>query len=227
MTIQEVHDAFRFRMDKFDSLNYPNFLSTEIDLLGTQAEQRVIKQRYGTTNTKRQSFEETQKRTEDLKNVVVNAVLIPAAYASDNIDTNAAFVTLPNDHWFIVQERCEVEYLDCHDATVNKLVKVIPISHNEFDRVIDDPFNKPNKDKVLRLMENGRVELIYDPSVNIKSYRLRYIKEPTPLSLAGGITFTLSEHLHDELVDEMVKIALEGVEARRNQTYPQIDLTKE
>lgn len=227
MTAQEMHDAFKFRMDKFDSLNYPNFLETEVDLLLNQAQDRIVKQRYGITNPKRQSFEESQKRTEDLKEVVVNAVLTPLANASDNIDDNAVFVNLPSDHWFIVQERCEIEYQDCHDNTLQKLIKVVPINHNEFDIVIEDPFNKPNKDKILRLMENGRVELVYDPSINILNYRLRYIKEPVRINLSTSTTCELSEHMHDEVVDEAVKLALEGIEARRNQTFPQIDLTKE
>ena len=61
MTSTEMVTAFKFRLDKTDSLNYPNFNNTEIDLLLNQAQERIVKQRYGTTNTKRESFEETQK----------------------------------------------------------------------------------------------------------------------------------------------------------------------
>ena len=74
MTIVKAHQEFKFRCDKLDALNYPNFFPEEIDLILNNAQQRIIKQRYGLSNNKRQSFEETQKRTEDLKNVTVNAV---------------------------------------------------------------------------------------------------------------------------------------------------------
>lgn len=227
MTIQEAHTEFKFRMDKFDSLNYPNFLPDEIDLIFNQAQDRYVKQRYGITNPKRQSFEETQKRTEDLKNLVVNAVLAPAANAADNISTNAQFVTLPADHWFVIQERCEISYDDCKGEPVITLVKVKPTQHNEFDEAIINSFRKPDKTKVLRLMENGRVELIHGDNINILSYRLRYLKEPVRVDINTNTTFELSEHTHTEIIDEAVKIALEGIEARRTPTFGPIDTTKE
>lgn len=227
MTIQEVHTEFKFRMDKFDSLNYPNFLPEEIDLILNQAQDRYVKQRYGITNPKRQSFEETQKRTEDLKQLVVNAVLAPAATAADNITTNAVFVTLPTDHWFIIQERCQISYDDCKEEPVLTYVKVKPIQHNEFDEAIINSFRKPDKTKVLRLMEDGRVELIHGDNITIISYRLRYLKEPVRVDINNNITFELSEHTHTEIIDEAVKIALEGIEAKRTPTFGPIDTTKE
>jgi hypothetical protein len=228
MTIQVMHDIFKFEMDKLDSLNYPNFLEEEIDLLLNQAQERFVKQRYGTTNAKKESYEETQKRIEDLKNITINAILTPLANASDNIDPNASFVNLPSDHWFIVQERVKVSYPDCRGNYIDKYLEVRPIQHNEFSKIISDPFKKPNISKVLRLMENGRVELIYAPEVVISDYRLRYIKKPVEVSLANNIDCELSEHTHSEIVAEAVRIALEGIEAKRNQTYvPIIQNTEE
>ena len=57
MTISDAHINFKFLIDKADVLNYPNFLSEEIDLLFTIAQERIIKQRYGKNNIKRTSFE--------------------------------------------------------------------------------------------------------------------------------------------------------------------------
>lgn len=228
MTSVEMATAFKFRLDKIDSLNYPNFLSSEIDLLLNQAQERIIKQRYGLSNVKRESFEETQKRTEDLKAVVVNSILTPAANASDNISANAQFVTLPTDHWFIVYEDCRVSYADCKNQTVTDQIPVYPIQHNEVNKVIKNSFLKANKQRVLRLMENGRVELIHDPLVTITSYHLRYIKKPNKISsVAPLVNCELSDHMHDELVDQAVLIALEDIESRRLQTYNSIDKTNE
>lgn len=216
MTIAAAQQEFKFRMDKLDGLNYPNMLPEEIDLLFNNAQQRFIKQRYGFSNVKRQSFEETQKRTEDLKNVTVNSVISPLAYASDNIDSQARFLTLPADHWFTIQERANITCSIC-GSSVTQLVKVIPITHSEFSTVIKDPFNQPNNDKVLRLMENGRTELI--SSCTIVEYRLRYIKRPIDVNLATGVTFELSDHTHSEIIDLAVSIALEGIEGKRVQTF--------
>ncbi len=225
MTIAQAHQEFKFRLDKLDALNYPNFLPEEIDLILNNAQQRIIKQRYGLNNNKRQSFEETEKRTEDLKNVTVNAVLTPLAYASDNIDTTARFLTLPTDHWFTVQERCNITCTIC-GSPVTQLVEVIPISHSEFSKVIKDPFKQPTETKVLRLMEAGRVELL--SSCTIVNYRMRYIKQPATVDITTGVTFELSEHMHSEIVDEAVKIALEGIEGKRTESFnPLINNTNE
>lgn len=223
-----MHTAFKFGMDKLATLNYPNFLPEEIDLLLNQAQDRYVKQRYGLTNIKRQSFEETQKRTEDLKLLVKAISIPPLAYAADNIDVDARFFTLPVDHWFIVQERVQISYTDCNDDTVTELVEVRPIQHVEFDKVIRDSFKAPDKTKVLRLMEDGRVELIADSTSTLVTYRLRYIKKPIRISITVPTNCELSDHTHQEIVDEAVKIALEGIEARRNQTFtPIIDNQKE
>lgn len=225
MTIAQAHQEFKFRLDKMDALNYPNFLPEEIDLVLNNAQERIVKQRYGLNNNKRQSFEETEKRTEDLKNITVNSILTPLAYAADNIDPSARFLTLPTDHWFTVQERCSITCTICGSPTTN-LVEVIPISHSEFSKVIKDPFKQPTDTKVLRLMENGRVELL--SSCTIVNYRMRYIKQPTTVSITTGVTFELSEHMHSEIVDEAVKIALEGIEGKRTQSFnPLINNTNE
>lgn len=227
MTIAEAHLAFKFGYDKIDSLNYPNMLPEEIDLLLNQGYKRWVKQRYGNTNIKRESFEETQKRTEDLKNIVKTAVLTPQAYSADNIDTNSRFVVLPVDHWFNVQERVKLSYT-CNGTSFEEYVEVRPIQHIEFDKVIKDEFKKPDTTKVLRLMDNGKVEIVYANGTTITEYRLRYIKQPVTVSLSSGVTFETSEHTHQEIVDEAIKIALEDIEAKRNNTFsPIIDNTKE
>lgn len=228
MTSAEMVNAFKFRLDKTDSLNYPNFQNVEIDLLLNQAQERIIKQRYGNTNKERDSFEETQKRTEDLKAIVVNSVLTPVANAGDNIDVNAQFVTLPTDHWFIVQERCTISYTDCKDTTKTDIVPVYAIQHNDVNKVINNSFLKANKQRVLRLMENSRVELIHDSDSTIINYRLRYIRKPAKISsIAPLVNCELSEHIHDELVDQAVMLALEDIESRRQQTYVPIEKTNE
>jgi len=228
MSAAEMVQAFKFRLDKLDSLNYPNFLNEEVDLLLNQSQERFIKQRYGNTNTKRESFEESQKRTEDLKVLVSNAILIPAANAVDNIDVNAQFVTLPADHWFIVQERASITYNDCKNVSITDIIPVYGIQHNDINNIINNSFLKANKQRILRLMEEGRVELIHDPTTTINNYRLRYIRKPITISSIGTIVnCELSDHLHDEIVDQAVLLALEDIESRRQQSYNPIEKTNE
>lgn len=227
MTVTELHTAFKIGMDKIDSLNYPDFSTTEIDFLLNQAVERTVKQRYGLNNFKRQSFEETQKRTEDLKELTRNAVLTPAATAATNISSDAQFVTLPADHWFIIQERVEVMHPDCKGNWTKTTADVIPIQHNEFNKAVKSPFKKPNEGKVLRLMYENQSELIHEPGHVLGNYLLRYIKKPVAISFSNNVTCELSDHIHQEVVDEAIKIALEGIESRRSETFQNTQLTNE
>ena len=225
MTQPEMHTYFKINYDKLDSSNLPNLNPTEIDSLLNQGQDRIIKQRYGINNNKRQSFEETQKRAEDLKEVVRNSTIAPSAYTTTNIDTNAQFVTLPTDHWFTIQERVEVMYPDCKNNTVKDTVAVTPIQHNEFNKAILNPFKKPSEKKILRLMYENQVELIHATNHVLGNYFIRYIKKPVAISSVTATTSELSDHLHSEICDEAIRIALENIEAKRTETYAPITQT--
>jgi hypothetical protein len=227
MTVAELHTSFKFGMDKLDSLNYPNFESEEVDLLLNKAQERFVKQRIGITNTKRQSFEETQKRTDDIKALVSNSILTPTANSTDN-KPNGKFVTLPTDYWFAINEECDITYINCHgEEETKKRGSVKAIQHDDYATVVEDPFNKPWKKEVIRLMENGKIELITANDQDVTKYYLRYIKRPLNISLTGNVTSELSDHTHQEIVDLAIQIALEGIEAKRTQTFDKIVNTNE
>ncbi|GAH17195.1 unnamed protein product, partial [marine sediment metagenome] len=78
MTLAEMHIQFKLGLDKTDSLNYPNFEPEEIDLWLDNAQGRFVKTRY-VHNNKSETFEETQKRTDDLRTIVTEVTLIPSA----------------------------------------------------------------------------------------------------------------------------------------------------
>lgn len=247
MNITEMHQSFRFSMDKMDGLNYPNFQPEEIDLLLNQGQDRFTKQRYGLNNFKRESFEETQKRTDDLRELIRDTSLT-ASHTSANLlpQPQATFYTLPTDYWFIIQERIEQTCDKCNDheivetfidgdtgeqitvTTPVKYAEVRPIQHNDFDKVIKDAFKRPDYDKVLRLMYTDKIEIITSTHCAPFKYRIRYIKKPQAMSITTPTNCELAEHTHQEIVDEAVKIALEGIEAKRNNSFtPIIDNQKE
>ncbi len=269
MNITEQHQAFRFGMDKLDNLNYPNFLPEEIDLLLNQAQDSIAKQRYGITNSKRTSFEETQKRTEDLKELVRFRVITPTPNTGvigldENITTNSVFCTLPSDHWFTIWERVIVNSSICTNSNITvqipaydteqcrgcptcslescpgdtvivnvpatnvtisgRYADVIPTQHVEIDKILNDAFKAPDSKKVLRLMYEDNAEIIPSSDNTVLRYLLRYIKQPRRVSITTipTVDCELSEHLHQEIVNLAIVIALEGVEAKRNNTFTPI-----
>jgi len=179
MTIEEFHIGFKFKLDKLDSSNYPNFLPEEIDLLLNEAQDRFVKQRYGINNNKRESFEQTQKRTDDLKELIRDVSVVPgftnptpgnSASIYENLRYGNAFFLLESDYWFLIAEQALLKCPTCNDSiklplssettpenpdyeiVQGRYVEVRPTTHLEVTKILDDPFKGPDDTKVLRLM---------------------------------------------------------------------------
>ena len=113
--------------------------------------------------------------------------------------------------------------------TINGIeVEVRSATHMQLERIKNDPFKGPDKTKVLRLLYKNYVEIIPASDCTVLKYVYRYIRKPTPVNVSTGVTLSLSENTHQEIVYEAIKIALEGIEGKRNQTFtPIIDNQKE
>ena len=279
MTVTEMHRNFKIRFDKTDSAGYPDFEPEEIDEWLNVAEQRFIKQRYGINNPKQESIEETQKRADDLRNVILQKVIIPAANVAEN-KPNGVFAVLPSAanevYWFALNEEVSVVYRDCDSVAITsgniqdggyylvtgntidynsvtyqpgqffvgvpavttftgtgtvysastKRSEVKPTTHDEYNKIARDPFNKPRPDQVRRLMYKNQAELLTDGTFAIENYYLRYIRKPQQISLSLAQDSELADHTHQEIVAMAVELALENVESKRYQTTTR-EVTKE
>lgn len=218
MTVSEMHTRFKVGVDKAGGLNYPRFESEEIDLFLNKAQERFIKLRYGKNNIKRMGFEQTQKRMDDLREVIQNAAIVPAASAADN-KPNGVFATLPSDYWFSIQEEVSYTATDCNGVSRKRREGVKSIRHNDYQEIIQDPFNKPDSDTILRLPYQNFHELITDGDATVTTYHLRYIKKPVDIDLATATDCELADHTHEEIVNEAIQIALENIEQPRINTF--------
>jgi len=269
MTIQEMHIRFKILTDKLDTLNYPNFEPEEIDELLNMSQERFIKQRYGTSNLKRAAFEATQKRMDDLREVVQNGQLVVTTTQTAENKEHGYFVPVPANYWFMINEEISLWAPGCNPITPasgdledqttyivtkgtitfnaivysvgetfktnvgtfdytgtgkfvvaeNKRVGVRPIQHDDYNRVIIDPFSKPWSNQVPRLMYESDVELLTDGTFQLENYFFRYIKRPVNMSITVPTNCELADHTHQEIVDMAAAMALEDIESQRYQTY--------
>ena len=231
MNISRMHIEFKAGFDKSESLSYPDFRPEEIDLFINKAIENIVKQKYSGNNLKRESVEETQKRRDDLRMLTKNYITSTFTVNADN-KPNGSFVQLPSDYWFTLEEEVDISYLDCHNNVVSNVrASVKPITHDRYNKIKIDPFNKPNKIEVVSLpfgvssglqtqafSEAQKNEIITDSTTTLNAYYLRYIKKPVEVSLANNIDCDLSEELHREIIDAAVNLAIENVESPRFQT---------
>src|SRR3990167_936179 len=236
MTAAEMHLDFKIKLDKTDTLNYPNFEPEEVDIWLNIGQEEFIKQRYGATNYKRQGFEETQKRTDDLRILVTDlgngAGASPATNGykpnsfffllppySGQTDINGAAITdEPQVYWFAVSEELQVRYKYCNEKDQIKRIPIRPITHDKYNVISRNPFYRPNSRETVRLTYQDKVEVFTDGTFSPEKYFLRYIRKPRTINLIGNVNSEFSDHAHQEIVNLAVLKALENIESTRYQS---------
>ncbi len=285
MTTQEMHTAVAILFDKEDTLNYPNFQAEHLDFFLNLAQDRFVKHRYDGANARNKGVEETQKRSDDLKNVTDVANITPLVSSADNYP-NGRFVSLPStvsdQYWFAMTEQADVTRKVCSGKVITSgnivdgqlyivldnsitydgvtytsnqsftgttttagsdvvtvttytgsgnvykakrdRVSVKPMQHDDYNMIIEDPFNKPMLDykgkSLLRRLEfQSKIEVIFPHSDLIfNSYIVRYIRKPRRISLSSLTDCELADHTHQEIVEMAVSSMLENVESDRYQS---------
>lgn len=201
MIVSQAHQQFKILVDKTDVLNSPNFLPEEIDQYLSDAQEQYIEQRAYGNNFKRLSVEETQQRVKDLQDITVNANLNTFLNNANNLQ-GGTFVALPDGVTILdntgvllpefrhpLTEFVTITYRDCNSSVVTTRVPVEALTHDEYNRINQNPFATPNLDRVYRV-PYGRInniqyyEVILDPSFTLVTYHLRYLKNPQKFNLA-------------------------------------------
>jgi hypothetical protein len=236
MTIDRMHLEFKLMLDKLDSSAYPNILVPEIDFWLNDGYERVIKTRYNRNNIYRKGFEEMQKRTDDLKQLVVtNYAAVSTVSTEENtyrVDLQTLWsneiqtVSSTEKYMFYLRGRARHVRTGC----TSKYFSINLVQQDDLERVLSDPFNKPNELEAVGYFERGDLYIVTDGNFSIDRFKVTYLKIPlridkaqvlSPLGLTGSSTIEVDEHLHKEIVAEAVNAALENIESLRQQTQTQ------
>jgi hypothetical protein len=116
MDITEMHLNIDLELNKLNSNLYEIILPQEKDYFLNRAQERFIKQRYGAmSNSKREGFEMSQKRIDDLRNL-----LVPNYYdkcfrlpVTDFDYSNKLKFYFPGDYMFLTSSRSKMKHNYC------------------------------------------------------------------------------------------------------------------
>lgn len=241
MIVNQIHQEFKLGCDKVDSLNSANFLPEEIDKYLSDAQEEFIEQRAWGNNFRRESIEETQKRVKDLQDITVNAEL--TVFTSNlNNKPNSKFVKLPSDYRHALEEEVTVQYPDCNHPAQGKgalpstRVPVLALTHDKYNKTIQNPFTKPSLTKAYRLpyartnTGEQQFELIVSPDQTLITYHLRYLKNPrkidkaqilSPLGLPGTAQGDMTDETYREIIQIAIKNCLIDITSERAQSRTQ------
>lgn len=246
MSTNEFSNEFDILYDNVASKSAPGLDLYEKSVFLTKAQLEIVKNHYLNQNKYQASFEGNEKRRIDLKELIKNYETSTILNSDVGISNLSKFYQLPSDLFLTIQE--QVIFNSTDDCINNKVVKVIPKTHDEYNIQIKNPFKKPDNNVVWRLdysKQNGidNVELlsIHD----IKKYQLRYIKFPSPIILTSLLlgdfigmelsinnqtdeqTSELDESIHDEILNRAVELAVRDYKESNLQNKVQLNLRDE
>ena len=248
MTNQEFRNEFNISYNSIASMSAPSIDDYELSVYLTQAQLEIVKNYYDPlSNRKQKGFEATEKRRRDLNQLVKDYKTSTVITNTSNINSEAKFYIVPDDLFLIVNEKAKIISEDCYN---NKTLTIKPISYDEYDVQIDNPFEKPNEKVAWRLdlsnVNNTKVVEIISP-YNISGsleYQIRYIKYPKPiiitdldiafpsdnLTIDGISTETpceLNAEICREILDRAVLLALADYRPQNLQVKAQMSQTNE
>lgn len=180
-------NAYRAKTNFGDttSLVDARFTEYEKSLFLTQAQEQVVIELYLGKNNFGGSFEETEELRSNLRGLIKTKKLVERA--STIVGTNitlskySKLFQLPDDVLFITYESAVLndEGIGCKNGNT---IEVIPVTQDEFHRVMKNPFKWANDRRALRLdYSDTTLEIV--SKYKIKDYIIRYISRPDPIIL--------------------------------------------
>ena len=233
MTRPEIDYHFDFFLERMASNGTPALDYQQKSVAINDAMENLIVQTYNGF-TKPYGFEQTEKRIEDLGELVRYKTY--TTFAAGFLP-NSVTVALPNTlltnpvdysdvFWFLIYDGCTTDQLECGSLTTFTTPLVKEVSHQELATLLKDPFNKPSaEERVFRnRYENLKLALITDGTFNITSYTIGYVRKPQPIDLdpvnnPQNIGFiNISDHLQREIIKKAVSLSLENLGDPRYQS---------
>lgn len=244
MTVQEFSNQFDILYNAIATQSAPGIDSYEKSVYLTKAQLEIIKNYYDpASNRKQKGFEGSEKRRVDLKNLIKNHKSEEYLVYPEAISNDSKFFDLPEDLFLIINEKVK----GIKNGCVKENINIKPMTHDEFNIQIKNPFKKYNDNLIWRmdfsrLNEQNVVELITD--YDTLEYQLRYIKYPKPIiiedlntSFPGeGLTINgetspqtceLNISIHEEILDRAVELCLRDYKPQNLESKIQLDLRNE
>lgn len=239
MTTKEFSDAFDTLLNSYNvpltagatpSIGGMVLDEYEKSLFLTQAQDQIVTELYTGRSNKVSSFEETEELRSNLRSLIKTTKLEESTKDLKGISENSKFFDLPKDLLFITYEFATIS--DTNSGCKNgSEILITPVTQDEFNKVINNPFKGTSKRRALRLdSDSNTIEVV--SKYNIKDYTIRYLSKPAPIILANfnessidnvsinGLNTktecTLDSSVHHLILERAVALALASRSTRSN-----------
>ena len=233
MTFITLQESFEREINKFDdALTKPKSSDTEYFL--NTALDKFWKTRYSQNNYKQEGFEQTQKRTDDLRTLVVTKLYKDEIVPST--DNKKYTVTIPDNYVILLGDTAGIlpigdnecwekdgddNYIPHYSDTIEGQVETI-------DRIKENSLSeyrlRYTKAKPIRLVAGNEIQLFTDGKYKISEYNLTYLRKPEYLDIHKNpfAEYTdMPEHTHLEIVKLAAQMYIENQANPRYNSYTQ------
>jgi hypothetical protein len=214
----EFSNGFDVLYNNIMSNAAPGINEYEKSVLLTKAQDEILKNYFNPQGNKYQEgFDGSAKRQIDFSGLI--SVADCTSQSGAGFDLRAKIYRMPEDVFLIINET----------LTTNTGVKqVVPISFDEYSRLMSRLYKEPLKYQAWRLVtegsgnENVIVEVIPHSGETVSKYTVRYVRRPKPIVLVdlaseyGDVSIngvsTISECelnplIHEEILQRAVELA--------------------
>lgn len=219
MTIDELSNEFDTQLNNLTGQNV-SFTEYDKSIYFTKAQEEIFRNLY-TGKLLGDSFEKTEQLRRYLSQFEQTEILSQIDDYKGTLignDYKRAY-KLPSDIAFITYEE-----IQSGDYTV----PVIPVTQDEYHRVKENPFRRPNNRRALRMdLTDNSVEIISNEEQ--KDYLVRYLRFPKPIifiDLPNNLAVNtlnkksteceLHPDLHRLLIDTAITYALKTIRSGNN-----------
>lgn len=211
MTANEMANEFDIKLDIISSQSTPGLLDSEKSVLLTSAEEIVFQKQFPPDAP----VDTTEILKKKLSTMYVNTTL-SAASSQSGAYTNGDFWALPANHYYTLNLFANMASdTDCLNG---KDIGIKPITYDEYNTNISNPFKNPGKGVVWALQagfdsDEQRIQTIHSSDfTSINTLSIAYIKNVEGITVdvntpANQVNSLLPTILHMEIVDEAVELA--------------------
>lgn len=226
----DLQEAFEIELNVLDDgLNKPKSMDTEWWL--NRGLEKFWKTRYSGLNYKGKSFEQDQKRIDDLRTLVKVSEL-PITKVSDSQYT----VELPSDYIILLGDTAGIAPIDgtenlcwekdANDEYVVKTGDTIEATVETLDRQLQNSLSehilKYCSARPLKLVQGNQIKLYTDGQYQVSKYELTYLRRPVKIDIHTnpfGEYADMPEHTHSEIVKIAAQMYIENQNNQRINTH--------
>lgn len=228
----DLQVSFEREINKLqDGLTKPDTDTTEYFL--NAGLDKFWKTRYSQNNYKRESFEQTQKRIDDLRTLVTEET-----YSENDIsrfEDGSYCIVLPGNYIILLGDTAGIQPADdvpnkCWPKNGDEYVTVysdtIEAKIETLDRIRENSLSEHrlryNKARPIKLVQGDYIRLYTDGTYKISEYILQYLRKPMYIDIHKSPyeEYTdMPQHTHLEIVKLAVQLYLENQGNQRYNSY--------